>query len=160
MRGDPRRAARAIARAAGGTAFQLSGAFGAWRVVGRDHGWHVDLVALRDDDIAADLAARDFTINAMAEPLAGGELLDPHGGRADLDKRLVRMVSPAALADDPLRTLRAVRLVGELDLSLDPATGAAVALHAPGDRPGRAGAGVRRAQARRHRRRGRSPASR
>lgn len=131
VRGEPRRAARAIARTAGGTAFQLSGAFGAWRVVGRDRGWHVDLVELRDADIAADLAARDFTINAMAEPLAGGELLDPHGGRADLDKRLVRMVSPGALAEDPLRTLRAVRLVCELDLSLDPATGAAVALHAP-----------------------------
>ena len=131
VRGEPRRAARAIARAAGGTAFQLSGAFGAWRVVGRDHGWHVDLVELRDADIAADLAARDFTINAMAEPLAGGEVFDPHGGRADLEERLVRMVSPGALAEDPLRTLRAIRLVCELDLSLDPATGAAVALHAP-----------------------------
>ena len=47
--------------------------------------------------------ARDFTINAMAEPLAGGELLDPHGGRADLDARRLRMVGPRALADDPLR---------------------------------------------------------
>ena len=117
-------AARAIARATGGAAFQLSGAFGAWRVVGPGHAWHVDLVPLRDGDIEADLAARDFTINAMAEPLAGGELLDPHGGRADLEARLVRMVSAGALADDPLRTLRAVRLVTELDLELDPATGA------------------------------------
>jgi tRNA nucleotidyltransferase/poly(A) polymerase len=129
--GEPRRAARAIARAAGGTAFQLSGAFGAWRVVGPGHGWHVDLVQLRDADIAADLAARDFTINAMAEPLAGGEVVDPHGGQADLAARVVRMVSPGALAEDPLRTLRAVRLVCELDLTLDPATGAAVAVHAP-----------------------------
>ncbi len=131
VRGEPRRAAKAIARATGGTAFQLSGAFGAWRVVGPGHGWHVDLVELRDADIAADLAARDFTINAMAEPLAGGELLDPHGGEADLAARVVRMVSADALAEDPLRTLRAVRLVCELDLSLDPATGAAVAVHAP-----------------------------
>jgi len=131
VRGEPRRAAHAIARAARGTAFQLSGAFGAWRVVGPDHSWHVDLVQLRDADIVADLAARDFTINAMAEPLAGGDVLDPHGGRADLAARIVRMVSPGALAEDPLRTLRAVRLVCELDLTLDPATGAAVALHAP-----------------------------
>src|SRR5919107_3694802 len=71
--GDPRRAARAIAKASGGTAFQLSGAFGAWRVVGPEHAWHVDLVILRDGDIGADLAARDFTVNAMAEPLAGGD---------------------------------------------------------------------------------------
>ena len=87
LAGDPRDAARAIARATGGAAFELSGAFGAWRVVGPDHAWHVDLVTLRDGDIDADLAARDFTINAMAEPLAGGELLDPHGGRADLEAR-------------------------------------------------------------------------
>jgi len=129
--GDPRRAARAIARATGGAAFQLSGAFGAWRVVGPGRGWHVDLVTLRDSDIEADLAARDFTINAMAEPLAGGDILDPHGGRADLDARIVRMVSAGALTEDPLRSLRAVRLVTELDLTLDPTTGAAVEANAP-----------------------------
>jgi putative nucleotidyltransferase with HDIG domain len=128
--GDPREAARTIARATGGAAFQLSDAFGAWRVVGPGHGWHVDLVPLREGDIAADLAARDFTINAMAEPLAGGELLDPHGGRVDLAARRVRMVSAAALADDPLRALRAVRMVVELGLELEPLTGAAVAEHA------------------------------
>src|SRR5690349_20640189 len=82
--GDPKRAARAIAKASGGTSFQLSGAFGAWRVVGPEHAWHVDLVTLRDDDILADLAIRDFTINAMAQPLGGGEVVDPHGGREDL----------------------------------------------------------------------------
>jgi poly(A) polymerase len=129
--GDPREAARAIGRATGGAPFQLSGAFGAWRVAGPGQEWHVDLVPLRDGDIAADLAARDFTINAMAEPLGGGELLDPHGGRADLDAGIVRMVSEAALADDPLRSLRAVRLVTELSLALEPATAAAVAAHAP-----------------------------
>jgi poly(A) polymerase len=132
LEGDPRKAARQIARDTGGAAFQLSGAFGAWRVVGPGHAWHVDLVTLRDGDIEADLAARDFTINAMAEPLSGGELLDPHGGRADLEARVVRMVSTDALADDPLRSLRAVRLVTELDLALDPATGAAVRANARG----------------------------
>jgi poly(A) polymerase len=128
--GNPREVAREIARAAGGRAFELSGAFGAWRVVGSGDAWHVDLVTLRDGDIAADLAARDFTINAMAEPLAGGELLDPHGGRADLEGRRLRMVSAGALADDPLRTLRAVRLVTELGLELEPETAAATAAHA------------------------------
>jgi poly(A) polymerase len=131
LNGNPRAAARQIARDTGGASFQLSGAFGAWRVVAPDHSWHVDLVTLRDGDIAADLAARDFTINAMAEPLAGGEILDPHGGRADLAARRVRMVSPGALVEDPLRALRAVRLVTELDLELDPDTGAAVAANVP-----------------------------
>lgn len=130
--GDPRDAARAVARAAGGSAFRLSGSFGAWRVVGPGHAWHVDLVALRDGGIDADLAARDFTVNAMAEPLAGGPLLDPHGGRADLGAGRLRMVSAEALAEDPLRTLRAVRQAVELDLELEPATAAAVRRHAPG----------------------------
>jgi poly(A) polymerase len=129
---DPRDAARALARAAGGSAFRLSGAFGAWRVVGPGHAWHVDLVRLRDGEIGADLAARDFTINAMAEALAGGELLDPHGGRADLAARRLRMVGPAALAEDPLRTLRAVRLAVDLDLSIEPPTAAAIGREAPG----------------------------
>ena len=129
---DPRDAARAVARATGGAAFRLSGAFGAWRVVGPGHAWHVDLVTLRDGDIRADLAHRDFTINAMAEPLAGGELLDPHGGRADLADRILRMVSGEALADDPLRTLRAVRQAVELDLELEPGTAAEVERRAPG----------------------------
>jgi poly(A) polymerase len=130
--GDPAAAAATIARAAGGTAFELSGAFGAWRVVGREGGWNVDLVRLRDGELAADLAARDFTINAMAEPLAGGELLDPHGGRADLEARRLRMVSAAALADDPLRALRAARFAVELDLELEPQTREVVRRHAPG----------------------------
>ena len=104
---------------------------GAWS--GRGHSWHVDLVRLRDGDIDADLAARDFTINAMAEPLAGGELLDPHGGRADLEaRRLLRMVGPSSLADDPLRTLRAVRLAVDLELVIDPDTAAEIGRRAPG----------------------------
>src|SRR4051794_1307285 len=130
--GDPRPFARRLAKASRGTAFELSGAFGAWRVVGPQHAWHVDLVTLRDDDIQSDLAQRDFTINAMAEPLAGGELIDPHGGREDLQRRLVRMVSPRALQDDPLRSLRAIRIAVELALDIDDATGAATSEYAPG----------------------------
>jgi poly(A) polymerase len=129
---DPKDAARELARATGGSPFRLSGEFGAWRVVAPDHTWHVDLVVLRDGDIRADLAARDFTVNAMAEPLAGGELLDPHGGRTDLEEKRLRMVSPAALADDPLRALRAVRLAVDLELTIEPDTANAIADAAPG----------------------------
>jgi tRNA nucleotidyltransferase/poly(A) polymerase len=132
VEGDPRRAARAIGNATGGASFQLSGAHGAWRVVGPGHRWHLDLVTLREGGIEADLAHRDFTINAMAEPLDGGELLDPHGGREDLAARRLRMVGPSALDEDPLRTLRAVRQAVELGLEIEPGTLAAVAAHAPG----------------------------
>ena len=131
LAGDAEAAARAVAGVARGTPFALSDAFGAWRVVGRGHAWHVDVVRLRDGDLAADLAARDFTVNAMAEPLAGGELLDPHGGRADLEARRLRMVSAEALADDPLRTLRAARIATELELAIEPETAAVVRERAP-----------------------------
>jgi poly(A) polymerase len=130
--GDPKPHAKKIARAVRGAAFELSGAFGAWRVVAPEHAWHVDLVTLRDDDIVEDLAHRDFTINAMAEPLQGGELLDPHGGREDLANKLVRMVSAQALEDDPLRGLRAIRIAVELGLALDEATGREASRNAPG----------------------------
>jgi poly(A) polymerase len=128
--GDPRAAARALARDTRSAHFELSGTFGAWRVVGRGHTWSVDFVPLRDGSIAADLAARDFTVNAMAEPVCGGELLDPHGGRADLAARRLRVVTGHALADDPLRTLRAVRFAVELGFELEPGTAAGVAAHA------------------------------
>jgi poly(A) polymerase len=130
--GDPRAAAKRIARVAHGAAFELSGAFGAWRAVGADHGWHIDVVPLRGGSLEADLAARDFTINAMAEPLEGGDPIDPHGGRGDLEARRLRMVSPRALADDPLRTLRAVRLAIELDLEIEPRPAETVAAEAAG----------------------------
>jgi poly(A) polymerase len=130
--GDAKPFARRLSRAIRGAAFELSGDFGAWRVVAPEHAWHVDLVSLRDDDIHADLAERDFTINAMAEPLDGGELVDPHGGEADLRRRLVRTVSPRALSDDPLRSLRAIRFAVELDLVIDEATAGAVTANAAG----------------------------
>jgi len=129
---DPRRAARRIARAAGGAAFELSDAFGGWRVVGPGQAWQVDVTPLQGASLAADLAARDLTVNAMAEPLAGGEIVDPHGGREDLAARRLRMVSPEAFAADPLRTLRVARLACELGFAVDPATAAAARAHAEG----------------------------
>jgi poly(A) polymerase len=128
--GDAKPAARALARAAGGPAFALSDAFGSWRVIAPDRSWHADLSPLRGGSLVADLALRDFTVNAMAEPLAGGERVDPHGGEADLAARRLRAVGPYAIADDPLRALRLVRLAGELQLGPDPETTALARAHA------------------------------
>src|SRR4051794_20963613 len=94
VEGEVEPAARSLGRAARAAAFPLSDAFGVWRVVARDHAWQVDLLPLGDGSIEADLAARDFTVNAMAEPLEGGETLDPFGGRQDLAAGRLRMVSP------------------------------------------------------------------
>ena len=62
--------------------------------------------------LADDLRRRDFTINALAVRLDGdrfGELTDPLGGRADLERGLVRVLHPNSFIDDPTRLLRAVR---------------------------------------------------
>ena len=121
-RGREEEAARAIARVAGGSAFPLSEEFATWRAVAPTDGWHVDVSGLRGDSIEDDLRARDFTINAIAVPLAGGEPIDPTGGSADADARLLRVASESAFEEDPLRLLRACRLAARLGLALDERT--------------------------------------
>jgi poly(A) polymerase len=120
--GDPAVAAKAIARHGDGHAFELSSEFATWRAVGRDGAWQVDVSPLRGETIEADLAARDFTIGAVAAPLAGGEPLDPYDGLGDLDRRRLRTVGPRSFAEDPLRLLRAGRLGAEFNLEIDPDT--------------------------------------
>jgi len=122
VRGDPKPVARAIAADLGDHAFELSAEFRTWRVVSHQHGWQVDLTALRGEDIETDLAERDFTIGAVAVPLGDGEAVDPHAGLADLDARRLRVVSDHSFAADPLRLLRAPRLAAQLDLEIDPET--------------------------------------
>jgi poly(A) polymerase len=123
-------AAKALGRAGVAAAFPLSDAFGVWRVVAHDRGWQVDLLPVNGVTIEEDLAARDFTVNAIAEPLAGGEAIDPFGGREDLAAGRLRMVSARAFAADPLRVLRAARLACELHLEPDPDTRASAAAEA------------------------------
>ena len=88
----------------------------------------LDFARIRGETIITDLQHRDFTINAMACPLAvlltqaNPVLIDPHGGCRDLRARTVRMVSPSSFRDDPLRLLRAFRLAANLDFTIDPPT--------------------------------------
>jgi poly(A) polymerase len=123
---DERQAALAIGRAVDGPTFRLSEEFGNWRVLAGDGAWHVDVVGLRGDGIEADLALRDFTVNAIALPLAdlAAPLVDPHGGLEDLERRVLRAVSKRSFADDPLRILRAARIAAALALQIDQDTAA------------------------------------
>jgi hypothetical protein len=116
---EPERAARALRARAGDALFPLNERFGAWRVV-LDESTSVDFSPLRGDSIEADLAERDFTANAVAVPVAGGDYVDPFDGRADIEHRVLRLVSDRAFDDDPLRLLRGVRLEEELGFRLDP----------------------------------------
>jgi putative nucleotidyltransferase with HDIG domain len=129
--GDPARAAQAIARAGDGHAFELSAEFATWRAVARDRAWQVDITALRGETIEADLAGRDFTLGAVAVPLAGGEPVDPFDGIGDLERGVLRAVGGDSFRADPLRLLRAARIAADLGLELDPATAALAQAEAP-----------------------------
>jgi poly(A) polymerase len=120
--GDPEAAARAVAQALRGPVFPLSEVFGAWRAIDRERRFVCDLSPLQGPTIEADLAKRDFTVNAMAAPLAGGSLVDPHGGSHDLEAGILRVVGPEAYERDVLRPLRLARLSAELGFEPEPGT--------------------------------------
>jgi poly(A) polymerase len=129
--GDPERAARELAAELRGPVFRLSEAFGAWRVIDRRGGRVFDFSPLQGETIEADLRRRDFTVNAMARPRGGGELIDPLGGRSDLQAGTLRVLGRAAYERDPLRPLRLARLAGELGFAPDPETERLTAEAAP-----------------------------
>jgi poly(A) polymerase len=121
--GDPAAAAARLARAHRASRFPLSAAFGAWRLSGGTLPVQVDITPVQGGSIAADLAVRDLTVNAMALPLTGvPELVDPHGGQADLAARRLRAVGPGTFAADPVRILRTARLAEQLGFAIDPQT--------------------------------------
>ena len=98
----------------------------------------IDLADFRAATIEGDLAARDFTVNALAVPLGTlgavgcAHLLDPTGGIADLEARVVRLCGLRALAEDPVRILRGVRLALQPGWQLDPGVVEAARAAAPG----------------------------
>lgn len=134
--GDALALARIAARALRGAFVLLDEENGIARVVLRGEEGApestVDFARMRGE-LAEDLARRDLTINAMAmapddfRRYALGEakeavVIDPWGGRRDLEKGLLRALSRQVLCDDPLRTMRVVRLAGELDFAIEPQT--------------------------------------
>ena len=131
----PQAVAEASAHALGGTVVPLDQA--TVRVVFRGPAgpWRLDLACYRGPTIGEDLGLRDFTVDAMAVALLGGAppaLLDPMGGRADLEARVIRHAYADAFADDPLRTLRAVRLAAALNAAIARETRPLIRQAAPG----------------------------
>ena len=123
--------ARRLGRQLGGSCVVLDPERSIARLVLK--GWTIDLARCAGEDLAADLARRDFTANAIALPLEGAlppdrgsaadlRLIDPCGGLPDLAARRLVAISEANLLDDPLRLLRGVRLACELAFSIAPAT--------------------------------------
>jgi len=110
-------------------AFALNRERDTGRVILREEGMTLDFAGFRGDDIQADLRARDFTVNAMALPVAAetdSALLDPCEGITDLHGRVIRRTHPKSISDDPIRAIRALRLAMYLSFIIEPSTSEAI----------------------------------
>ena len=126
--GDIARVAGQIAAKTGGRVVDLGkNEFAVLRVA--SPGTIIDITPLAHPSIEADLQQRDFTINAMAYDLKARRLVDCTGGRADMQKKTVRMVSPSAFERDPARLVRAYRMAATLHFSIDAGTQDAISRH-------------------------------
>ena len=83
---------------------------------------HRGIAVEGDPSLSVEEAARrrDFTMNAMLFDPATGEILDPWGGRRDLEARLLRAVDARTFGEDPLRALRAVQFAARYELEVEP----------------------------------------
>ncbi len=126
--GDAVELARQVADRMGGAFVLLDEERCTGRVVTRGEDGQrlfIDFARLQGDDISTDLSQRDFTFNALAVDITDdvvSRIIDPHHGRRDLQLGLVRAVSETAFGDDPLRTLRAVRLAAEMEANIEQRT--------------------------------------
>ncbi|MGI8552563.1 MAG: CCA tRNA nucleotidyltransferase [Dehalococcoidia bacterium] len=111
----------------GGAQYEITTYRGEGRYSDRRHPDEVHFV----DRLQDDLMRRDFTVNAMAMDVHC-EVIDPFGGRADLERRLIRAVGDPAerLTEDPLRMMRAARFATQLCFSIEQDTWQAIATHA------------------------------
>lgn len=125
--------ARAVGDTLGGAFFPLDEERGTARVVLNAEARasvELDFALLRGGSLDADLAERDFTVNAMAVDEAK-MLIDPLGGREDLETGRIRATSERSFRDDPVRLLRAVRLESELGFAAEPQTESWIQRDAP-----------------------------
>jgi len=151
---DALEVASRVAMALGGKYVPLDEVNGVGRVILFNHGvtstrerWEIDFSKLKGN-IEQDLAQRDFTVDAMAidleeltfldegELIKVGEamlkmpaLIDPFGGRDDLNKGILRVVADTAFPSDAARLLRAVRLAAELGFIIENETEALISRH-------------------------------
>jgi tRNA nucleotidyltransferase/poly(A) polymerase len=142
LRGDGLQAAKSVASALGAAFYPLDSQRGIGRVIlirgisapeaRPAMRYTLDFASLRAPTIREDLEARDFTANAIAVPLADPELMiDPLGGERDVRGGILRVCSPHAVADDPVRAIRAIRLATQLGFRVEKETKEQVRAGAP-----------------------------
>ncbi len=128
------KSARLFSRLFEGSFFPLSSDPPNYRVVllHTNQRIEVDFSGFRGDDLCHDLNNRDFTVNAIALEVGdlyregGIKLYDPLGGERDIQTKVLRLASPCAFDQDPLRILRAVRIAKERNLHIDSETREAI----------------------------------
>ncbi|CAD0233141.1 MULTISPECIES: CCA tRNA nucleotidyltransferase [Planktothrix] len=91
----------------------------------------VDFAQAEGNSLEQDLRRRDFTVNAIAFDPFTKTFIDPNNGQEDLQRRLIKMISPENLQDDPLRLLRGYRQAAQLGFEIEAETKAAIKLFAP-----------------------------
>jgi len=123
---DGLKLARRIANKLGGAFYPLDAERGVGRAILETptKSLVIDVARFRGADLTADLIDRDFTINAMAASLLDDpqRLIDPTNGAQDVQAKILRQCKPGAVADDPVRALRAVRQSAQFGLRIEPAT--------------------------------------
>ncbi len=124
--GDTRALAAAVSGRLGASFFALDEEAGAWRVAAKD-GLTVDFTPTAGGSVFADLANRDFTVNALALPVkdflgGGSSVIDPFGGLTDAAAASLRKVSDSVFDDDPVRMMRAARLSTQYALAIERGT--------------------------------------
>lgn len=128
-------AAKSCADRLNGAYYALDAERGTGRALIEQDGQPVilDFATLAPGGIQADLALRDFTINAMALDMSNPDvLIDPLNGAEDLQKGILRPCSADSFANDPIRTIRAIRFKQRLNLSLEADTEDLIRRAAPG----------------------------
>lgn len=127
---DSLRSARIVSDVLGGSYFTMDAEFQVGRVVLKNEQGErqiMDFTAMQGGSLETDLCNRDFTVNAIAIPLAEMEtLVDPLGGVDDLLHQRLRVCSDTSFLSDPVRVLRAVRMSAIYHLTFLPETRALI----------------------------------
>ncbi|MGV8146010.1 MAG: CCA tRNA nucleotidyltransferase [Alkaliphilus sp.] len=132
---DPRTLTEKLAHMFGGTMVEISREHEIFRVILKNVGTF-DFSKIKGGKIEEDLYARDFSINAMAYCLNDSwgikkeKIIDPFGGMKDLEEKKIRHLHTNTFIDDPLRMIRAVRLMTRLDFDMDEETQRAIRINA------------------------------
>jgi poly(A) polymerase len=125
VRKDPKKLAGQTARALAGRLVVLDDANKIYRIMLKGHAEldYIDFSKMKGKNIKLDLLKRDFTIDSMAllldsRKLSLAGIIDPYSGMKDIRGRIIRVTSPSAFKDDPLRLLRAYRLAAQLGFDI------------------------------------------